>query len=234
METAKPNTKSQPQVPQQKLNLTDGPTLEEYLAAGSEYKAENYPPDGYAPIVIKDGNRVQPDGWVSPVIESNPGQQKAQQSEQPPVDETAGASKEPAKPVRKFYHALNSNRYVREGGFQFAFGPYEHVGGMWMGSLEVNDPAQTAVLDALVKGNKHGITELSETEFNECHKKKLAASQSLGTSLLQSEIRPTGLPSVQHAVPLNSEPDPAATVVPPVVDGAGGLQVGKVAETPPK
>lgn len=28
---------------------TDGPTLEEYVEAG--YKAENYPPDGYAPRV---------------------------------------------------------------------------------------------------------------------------------------------------------------------------------------
>ncbi len=167
--------------PDQPALRLDGPTVDEYVKAG--YKAETYPPAGYAPR------------------------------------------------VRKFYHAMNSNQFIESNGLMFSFSPYQHLCGTWFGTYATDKANEVAALDKVVDAQKiHGIharvTELTQEEHQACLKKKAGTLQSLGQSLIHSEVSSESLPSVSHAVPLNTEPQPPAAPLPPV-ESVDALALGE-------
>ncbi len=188
---------------------TDGPTLEEFVAAG--YLAENYPPAGYAAVIARTAN-PDPD----------------QQQIQPDAALQAG---EP-KPVKKFYHALNSNRLIKSRGFQFSFSPYQHVGGTYMGVYAAEATDQIAALDELVTGKKSAVTEITEEEYLDNLKKKADVLRSSGQSLIHLEVSASPPQPATVAAPLDSEP--AVPPPAPVVENpADALMTGKVESEQP-
>lgn len=230
---------------------TDGPTLEEFIKKG--YTQDAYPPAGYVvntvPNPVYDGESEQ-----SPAADETaptPVAEVALVSPAPSEDSLVEDAKEllaatsedpeptpepePALPVaKKYYEAHNSNRLIKgKDGLMFQFSPYAHTAGTWMGLFATDKANEIAALDELVASGKSAVYALTELEYSNCVKKKAVTLQGLGTSLIHSEVSDSPLPSVNHAVPLNPEPNPADQAS-PVVEGVDSLQLGntKMADEP--
>jgi hypothetical protein len=129
---------------------------------------------------------------------------------------------------KKFYHALNSNRLIQSDGLMFQFSPYLHAGGIWMGTFATDNPAEIKAIEALPGFGtpKCAVSSLTEEEYTECQKKKLATSQSLGQSLIHSEAQSQSRLSASPAEALNTEPNPPPAPEPPIA-GADSLELGE-------
>ena len=129
------------------------------------------------------------------------------------------------KSGKRFFHALNSNRFVKSKSFQFSFSPYQHVGGMWMGTYATDDTEQIAALDELVAGGKSAVTPLTPEEYDHCQKKKAETLKGLGQSLIHSEAQ-LSPQSASPAAALNTEP-PAPEPPAPPVESVDALALGE-------
>jgi hypothetical protein len=115
-------------------------------------------------------------------------------------------------PSRQFYHTENCNRLIRHGGHQFAFQPYEMLGGTWCGIFATENPDEIKVLDELVNDKNSAVTSINAEEFELCSEKKARAARgNLNTSLVQPE--PTPAPDVSASAvggpgePVETNPD---------------------------
>ena len=134
-------------------------------------------------------------------------------------------------PRKKFYEAMNSNQFIESNSLMFAFSPYQHCAGIWFGTFVTDKPNEIAALDKLVAEQKHHgvharVKEITPEEYDKCVKKKAVTLQSLGQSLIHSEVSSESLPSVSHAVPLDSELQTQAPAVQPAV-GVESMELGE-------
>lgn len=65
----------------------------------------------------------------------------------------------------KFYEALNSNRAIRAGDFNFTFEPYRCFGGTWYGLLATDKEDEQTALATLTTNPGSAVTEISEADF---------------------------------------------------------------------
>jgi hypothetical protein len=127
-------------------------------------------------------------------------------------------------PVKRFFHAMNSSAFIHSDGLAFSFSPYLHAAGTWFGTYATEKADEIAALVKLV-GKR--IEEIPLAEWEACQKKKAQALQSLGQSLIHSEVSSDSRPSVKDAVPLNTEPLPPLATAQPVIAGAESLSLGE-------
>jgi hypothetical protein len=130
-----------------------------------------------------------------------------------------------AAPPRKYYEAQNSNRALQSNGLVFKFSPYAHTGGTWFGTYTTDDKVQIAALDKLASAPTSGVFEISETDYQNCVKKKEHTLQGLGQSLIHLEQSNLSNRYANHAAPLDTEPLPPPPEAPPV-EGIDALSLG--------